>query len=165
MFLNLDRFRISGEWRGYYQYPFVDFKGPDPPPRVQFTMSLRESDTGVVTGEVVEEPPLGFLETGTIEGEAKLFQVSFRKLMPVLRLQDGETTVTLTDWLRRQNPVIEEVNVLPHPTVYFTARLFRWPGLMAGSWWVPETAIVDEDSPFRLDFPAHDGVWEARRVR
>ena len=135
------------------------------PPRVHFSMRLVEAADGTVAGEVRENPPLGFPEVGVVEGRAQLMSVALRKTMPVLRLLDGDHLITLTEWVQRKYPNVLEVNTLPHPTIHLTARLFRWPGFMAGVWWVPNGTIADENSSWRADYPASSGVWQAKRAR
>ena len=134
-------------------------------PRVAFSMRVLESPRGTVSGQIQDEDPLGFPELGTVAGKAHAFSLTLEIERPLFRLPYANRLITLEEWVRERYPAVQEVNTVPHPTIYLAARLFRLPGFMAGPWWVPSGTVVDEISGWRATYPDQSGVWQAHRHR
>ena len=64
--------RISGTWRGSYNYP----QNPETAD-VPFTLNLQQFALGHFTGTVIEDPALGMPGTGTIEGHVVFPRIEF----------------------------------------------------------------------------------------
>lgn len=155
---------ISGTWTGFYELPIPEERPRSMPPSIPFTMRLVESPGGAVAGGLEEGSALGFPEAGTITGHAKLFSVALEIERPVFRLRFPDHLVSLEEWVRERYRAVEEINAVPHPTTYVTARLFRWNGSMAGIWWVPAGSLLDSESGWSATYPEQVGIWRARRA-
>ena len=155
---------ISGTWTGFYELPIPEERPRSMPPTIPFTMQLLESPGGAVAGRIEDGSALGFPEAGTLTGHAKLFSVALEIERPVLRLRYPDRLVSLEEWVRERYPEVEEINAVPHPTTYVTARLFRWNGSMAGMWSVPAGSLLDTVSGWHATYPEHFGIWQARRA-
>ena len=155
----------SGTWVGGYTYP--EAGGPwETGTLVPFTMQLRVSWRGDVTGSIQEDPTLGAPEAGTIHGHLGLRSVRLVKNLPVFRFWAPGRLITFQEWFSSSYPGSDfPPQSLPHPSVHLTGSLSRIDGRIDGVWQVDPFSVVDDSGKWKLDFPAQQGRWFAARMR
>jgi hypothetical protein len=155
---------LAGDWAGSYQYP-PGAGGPwGETASVPFEMRLNQIGYGRLSGEIREDPALGFPEPGVVQGRASLFSVVLQKRMPVLRLWVPGALMTFREWILKTYGPDVHVNDLEHPVIQLKGRLSRWSGTMAGTWSTDPFGVADEGTSWRLDFPRQTGTWHASRT-
>ncbi len=155
---------VTGAWKGEYTFEETAEGGGKEVAGtvVTFTLQLKQGWLGAVSGTIKEDPRVGFAEEGTVKGHLKGKVLSFDKLMPVPRLINEKSRLTLEQWTERHK-IVMDLNE-PHPKIGHIGDVSEDGNTIEGTWLMKELRMQVPGSGNMFYIPKLAGTWKITRA-